>query len=132
MKKICTDEEFYTIRDFVIANSTRPNNDRCCILLFDPYEITMCFNEKTNSIYICRVSNILTDNNKIIEVDDIDIDSDKSNLLLNEMYTYIIKQPEITLESSLEDIIKYKKGQALLKFYNEVIHNQTECCELNE
>lgn len=108
MKKIFDDvDEYYILKDFVISQSQNPNGDKCCILNIDDLLLTMCFNDKNLSVYICC----------------------KGDAILSEKETpFQITLFDFLLHMSKKSIVDQRK----INFYYNYIEYECDCCKNNE
>lgn len=105
MKKLFCEEEFNQLKNYVLSNSETPNADRCCVLVHNNFDLTMCFNENTLTVCICNMSYDI--------IEDMQLNSD--------IFSYLL-----TISEGQEI------NQNRINFYENNIEIATKCCDYNE
>jgi hypothetical protein len=115
MKYLIEQNLFDSVLKFVIAQNQNTDASRCNVVDItvdeEEYQLTICFNERKNQIFICEVINNL------------------GNGITNELIitSYFKELINIVTNTTMND-----KNLKLYKFYKEKIEPVTECCELNQ
>lgn len=104
MRKIFKEKEYSLLKEYVVCNSNIPNADRCCVLMTEHMDLTMCFNNDLKSVCICTYTA-------------------KEELNYLKVFDRLLDMA-VKYEYSKEDIKR-------IEFYKEKIEPVSECCELN-